>query len=69
MSKKKNQPVEDNVDGDIDLEDVLDDESDTSDSEESEELSTSAFKKASSLHLPKTRVLMLTSRGVSYRYG
>lgn len=52
-----------------DMADLLADADDTSDSEEEEEEDLeSAKKQLAAGHMPKTRVLMLTSRGVTSRY-
>lgn len=60
---------------DVEMEELLDGADDTTDSEEDEEddepeepTATSAQKQLASGMLPKTRVLMLTSRGVTSRY-
>lgn len=61
---------------DVEMEELLDDADDTTDSEEEEEeddgpeepTASSAQKQLASGMLPKTRVLMLTSRGVTSRY-
>lgn len=67
ISKKKNKkPVED-VEEDVDMGEVYDD---TSDSEEDEEESQGEGdqKQEKSGLMPKTRILMLTSRGVTHRH-
>lgn len=73
VSKKKaRQPVEEMEDDDIDMEDLLNEADDTTDSEEEEEQEEnvdSAKKQLAAGHMPKTRVLILTSRGASYRYA
>ncbi|OJK01166.1 hypothetical protein ASPACDRAFT_115725 [Aspergillus aculeatus ATCC 16872] len=54
---------------DIEMEELLADADDSSDSEDDEEITTEAAKKQlASGFMPKTRVLMLTSRGVTYRH-
>lgn len=75
VSKSKTrQPVEPMDDEDIDMEDLLNEADDTStDSEEDEEEQNgeidSAMKHLAAGYMPKTRVLVLTSRGVTHRYG
>lgn len=72
ISKKKaRQPVEE-VDDDMDMEmeDLLNDADDTTDSEEDEEEEdriAAAKKQLAAGFMPKTRVLILTSRGVTHR--
>jgi ribosome biogenesis protein BRX1 len=71
ISKKKaRQPVEE-VDEDMDMEmqDLLNDADDTTDSEEDEEEDrlAAAKKQLAAGFMPKTRVLILTSRGASHR--
>lgn len=71
VSKKAAQQPEDSSDEDIQMEEYLDGENDTTDSEEeeSEDEGLEAVKKQlASGFMPKTRVLILTSRGASYRY-
>lgn len=56
---------------DTEMQDLLAEADDTSDSEEDqeeEEETQNSSQKPSSGFMPKTRVLMLTSRGVTYRY-
>lgn len=59
---------------DVEMEELLDEADDTTDSEEEEDdepeepTASSAQKQLASGMLPKTRVLMLTSRGVTSRY-
>lgn len=72
ISKKKaRQPVEEvDDDMDIDMEDLLNDADDTTDSEEEEgeeDRIAAAKKQLAAGFMPKTRVLILTSRGVTYR--
>jgi ribosome biogenesis protein BRX1 len=71
VSKKAaRQPVEDSSDEDVQMEELLDGENDTTDSEEeeSEDEGIEVVKKQlASGFMPKTRVLILTSRGASYR--
>lgn len=56
-------------DEDVEMEEMLDDADETSDSDEEEENTTEVAKKQlASGFMPKTRVLMLTSRGVTSRY-
>lgn len=74
VSKKKaRQAVEPMDDEDIDMEELLNDADDTTDSEEDEEEQNggidSAKKQLAAGSMPKTRVLVLTSRGVTHRYG
>lgn len=72
ISKKKaRQPVEE-VDDDMDMEmeELLNDADDTTDSEEDEEEEdriAAAKKQLAAGFMPKTRVLILTSRGVTHR--
>ena len=61
---------------DVEMEELLAEADDTTDSEEDEdeqeeqnEPATSAQKQFASGAMPKTRVLMLTSRGVTSRYA
>lgn len=71
VSKKAaQQPTEDSSDEDVQMEELLDGEDDTTDSEEeSDDESVEIVKKQlASGFMPKTRVLILTSRGASYRY-
>lgn len=73
ISKKKaRQPTEEvNEDMDVDMEDLLNDADDTTDSEEEEEEEdrvAEAKKQLAAGFMPKTRVLILTSRGVTHRY-
>ncbi|KAK2780921.1 Ribosome biogenesis protein brx1 [Onygenales sp. PD_12] len=67
----------DGFDADISMQDLLDNPDDTSDSDEDEELDDDesgeedgegAAPREKSLYMPKTRVLMLTSRGVTHRH-
>ena len=62
--------MENGSSGDMEMADLLADQAeDTSDSESDEEEEQSLAKRQlPSGQLPKTRVLMLTSRGVTYRY-
>ncbi|PWY94932.1 Brix-domain-containing protein [Aspergillus sclerotioniger CBS 115572] len=54
---------------DIEMDELLSDANDTTDSEDDEETTTeSAKKQLAAGFMPKTRVLMLTSRGVTYRH-
>ncbi|KAJ6027639.1 uncharacterized protein N7446_003764 [Penicillium canescens] len=71
VSKKKaQQPMEELDDEDIEMEELLAAEDDTTDSEEEEddEEIEEAKKQLASGFMPKTRVLILTSRGASYRH-
>ncbi|KAJ5335027.1 hypothetical protein N7541_004862 [Penicillium brevicompactum] len=71
VSKKAAQQAEDSSDEDVQMEEYLDGENDTTDSEEedSEDEGVEAMKKQlASGFMPKTRVLILTSRGASYRH-
>lgn len=69
VSKKQaRQHAEENESEDLEMEDMLADADDTSESEEEEEAEDAAKKQQlSSGLMPKTRVLMLTSRGVTHR--
>lgn len=70
ISKKQaRQPVEEvDEDMDMEMEDLLNDADDTTDSEEDEEDRIAAAKKQLAAgFMPKTRVLILTSRGASHR--
>lgn len=74
ISKKKQERsvAEDADDEDIDMEELLDDDTSDTDSEEDEEDETngggvSVNGAKSDGTMPKTRVLMLTSRGVTHR--
>lgn len=71
LSKRKFRAEEKDVDGfdqDVAMQDDFDSD-DTSESEEEQEQSTSATNSnaQSGAFMPKTRVLMLTSRGVTHR--
>ncbi|BCS18929.1 ribosome biogenesis protein BRX1 [Aspergillus puulaauensis] len=73
VSKKKSRELakqQDQDEEDVMMEEMLNDADDTSDSEEDEEENTadSAKKQLSAGLMPKTRVLMLTSRGVTSRH-
>jgi ribosome biogenesis protein BRX1 len=72
LSKKKARELarqEDSEEEDVMMDELLDDADDTSDSEEEEENTADSAKKQLAAGLmPKTRVLMLTSRGVTSRY-
>lgn len=75
VSKKNARRAEAEEESDVDMEDFIADADDTSDSEEEDEqeqedekIMSSAQKQLASGMMPKTRVLMLTSRGVTYRY-
>lgn len=69
VSKKQaRQRAEENESEGLEMEDMLADADDTSESEEEEEAEDAAKKQQlSSGFMPKTRVLMLTSRGVTHR--
>lgn len=73
ISKKKaRQPVEqvEDMEMGMDMEDLLDDADDTTDSEEEEQEEdriAAAKKQLAAGFMPKTRVLILTSRGVTHR--
>lgn len=72
VSKKKaRQPVEDMDDEmGMEIEELLNDADDTTDSEEDEEEEdriAAAKKQLAQGFMPKTRVLILTSRGVTHR--
>lgn len=75
LSAKSNGQLADEEMRDLDLEEMLENNDETSDSDEDEDedeeettQSAGSQPKSNSPYLPKTRVLMLTSRGVSYRY-
>ncbi|CAG7992897.1 unnamed protein product [Penicillium nalgiovense] len=73
VSKKAaRQPTEDMSDEDIEMEELLNAEDDTTDSEEEEsddgEAAEVVKKQLASGFMPKTRVLILTSRGASFRH-
>jgi len=72
VSKKKaRQPVEGlDEEMDMEIEELLNDADDTTDSEEDEEEEdriAAAKKQLAQGFMPKTRVLILTSRGVTHR--
>ena len=71
LSKRKARAEEEDLDGsdqDIMMQDDFDDSDDTSQSEEEEQSAAVAKSNAQSgVFMPKTRVLMLTSRGVTHR--
>lgn len=70
VQKKKSRPVhEDSEAEDMEMNDFFDAADETSDSDEEEEVSEAAKKQLPAGYMPKTRVLMLTSRGVTHRYG
>lgn len=74
ISKKKaRQPIEEvDEDMDVDMEELLNDADDTTDSEEEEQEEdrvAEAKKQLAAGFMPKTRVLILTSRGVTHRYA
>ncbi|KAJ6028226.1 Ribosome biogenesis protein BRX1 [Penicillium herquei] len=71
--KKARQSVEEDVDSEMDMamEELLNDADDTTDSEEEEDEEdriTAAKKMLAQGFMPKTRVLILTSRGVTHRH-
>ncbi|OAX84026.1 hypothetical protein ACJ72_01602 [Emergomyces africanus] len=80
LSKKKSQPLIAREETDISMQDMLDDPDETSDSDDYEDETEQEGRngredgvvdKSQSLpsgYLPKTRVLMLTSRGVTHRH-
>jgi ribosome biogenesis protein BRX1 len=73
VSKKQSrQQAEESEPDDVEMEDMLADADDTSESEEEEEEEeaedSSKKQQLSSGFMPKSRVLMLTSRGVTHRY-
>ncbi|KAL4972566.1 Brix domain-containing protein [Aspergillus desertorum] len=72
VSKKKSRNLvkqQDQDDEDVMMEEMLADADDTSDSDEDEENAADAAKKQLAAGMmPKTRVLMLTSRGVTSRH-
>lgn len=76
VSKKNARRAEAEEDSeDLEMEDFIDDADDTTSEEEEDEdeqedgqTLSSAQKQLASGMMPKTRVLMLTSRGVTYRY-
>lgn len=68
VSKKNSRQLEEDQDmEDVEMEDIIAGADDTSDSD-SEEDEVEAKKQVPSGQMPKTRVLMLTSRGVTHRY-
>lgn len=76
ISKKRSQATEDEYDEDMEMEGRLSDESSDSEMEDEEDEEDSQMGEAAkdskdktrtSGYMPKTRVLMLTSRGVSHR--
>lgn len=75
LSAKSNGQSADEEMRDLDLEEMLENNDETSDSDEDEDEDeedkkpTRAEPKSQSPYMPKTRVLMLTSRGISYRYA
>ncbi|KAJ5093105.1 Ribosome biogenesis protein BRX1 [Penicillium angulare] len=71
--KKARQSVEEDLDNDMDvgMDELLNDADDTTDSEEEQEEEdriTAAKKQLAQGFMPKTRVLILTSRGVTHRH-
>lgn len=83
LSKKKAQPPvahDDAEDADVSMHDLLDDPDETSDSDDyededeqdgrngGEDVVATKSQSLPSGYMPKTRVLMLTSRGVTHRY-
>ncbi|OJJ43236.1 hypothetical protein ASPZODRAFT_154709 [Penicilliopsis zonata CBS 506.65] len=70
VSKKNSRPVAEEFsdDEDVDMNEFLDGADDTSDSDEEEEVSEETKKQLPTGSMPKTRVLMLTSRGVTFRH-
>ncbi|KAJ5721827.1 Ribosome biogenesis protein BRX1 [Penicillium malachiteum] len=71
--KKARQSVEEDADSEMDMgmEELLNDADDTTDSEEDEDEEdriTAAKKMLAQGFMPKTRVLILTSRGVTHRH-
>ncbi|KAL4884411.1 Brix domain-containing protein [Aspergillus karnatakaensis] len=73
LSKKQARELarqQDSDEEDVVMEELLDDADDTSDSDEDEEENTAdtAKKQLAAGMMPKTRVLMLTSRGVTSRH-
>lgn len=77
VSKKKARQLakeQESDQEDFEMDDFLGDESsdsedDEEEEEEEEDALTSAKKQLAAGFMPKTRVLMLTSRGVTHRYG
>ncbi|BDD55855.1 Ribosome bioproteinsis protein brx1 [Monascus purpureus] len=68
VSKKNSRQLEEDQDmEDVEMEDIIAGADDTSDSD-SEEDEVEAKKQVPSGQMPKTRVLMLTSRGVTHRH-
>ena len=71
MSKKNARRLakeEEEEDEDVEMEDLLSDEDSTdSEEDEDEDAASAAKKQLASGFMPKSRVLMLTSRGASYR--
>ncbi|KAL2004815.1 hypothetical protein VTN00DRAFT_3088 [Thermoascus crustaceus] len=69
VSKKKARSTAEDVDGeDVFMQDVADDTSDSEEEEESGEQSAKENSTTCAGLMPKTRVLMLTSRGVTHRH-
>ncbi|KAK2766238.1 Ribosome biogenesis protein brx1 [Arachnomyces sp. PD_36] len=75
LSAKSNGQLADEEMRDLDLEEMLENNDDTSDSDSDEDAeeeenaqATGSKPKSQSPYMPKTRVLMLTSRGVTYRH-
>lgn len=72
VSKKKARQLTEDMDEDSDvpMDELLEDADDTTDSEEDEEMEdriAEARKQLAAGFMPKTRVLILTSRGVTHR--
>lgn len=71
FKKKARQSTEDmDEDSDIPMDELLEDADDTSDSEEEDEVEdriAEARRQLAAGMMPKTRVLILTSRGVTHR--
>jgi ribosome biogenesis protein BRX1 len=72
VSKKQAKQIareQESDESDVEMAEFLADADDTSDSEEDEEDDMETAKKQLAAgFMPKTRVLMLTSRGVTHRY-
>lgn len=77
ISAKSNGQLADEEMRDLDLEEMLENNDETSDSDEDEDededeeedtLATASQPKSQSPYMPKTRVLMLSSRGITSRY-
>lgn len=68
LSAKSNGQADDEEMRDLDLEEMLENETSDSDEEEEDAQPIASQPKSQSPYMPKTRVLMLASRGISSRY-